>query len=101
MSTWGVEISDKNPLEIKRLPIPAPTEDGVLLKILATGVCHVACFSRNTNEADPRILSEFTPGYGGAVEIVELGLKVDIFYPLATQFNSFQAAQSARLVRPA
>lgn len=78
MNAWRVMIGDDNPLQLKRIPIPQPAADGVLVKILAMGVCHTDCFIRDTKEPRPGDPAEFTLGHEGADEIVELGRHVSL-----------------------
>ncbi len=60
---------DLNPLHIEELPIPTPTKDQALLKVLACGVCHTDLHITE-GELPPRHPS-IIPGHQIVAEVVE------------------------------
>lgn len=63
------------PLEIKEVPIPKPDPDQVLIKMIATGVCHT---DLHAAEGDWPIKPKLPliPGHEGVGTVVELGSNV-------------------------
>ncbi|KXS99427.1 hypothetical protein AC578_8159 [Pseudocercospora eumusae] len=64
----------------KQIPIPICASNGVLVKMLAMGVCHSDCLIMARPEPLPGC-SEFTIGHEGAGEILEIGPDVSGLQP--------------------
>ncbi|SMR60928.1 unnamed protein product [Zymoseptoria tritici ST99CH_1E4] len=81
MNAWRMSYADKPPIVRRRIPVPQPTPNGLLVKLLAMGVCHSDCLIRDRSELPPTWSQEFTLGHEGAGEIVALGSEVskDLF----------------------
>lgn len=76
MQAWILKFGQSEPVRTK-LPVPNPAADGVLVKVLAMGVCHSDCTLLKLKEPLPNSEPEFVLGHEGAGEIVLLGDKVD------------------------
>jgi propanol-preferring alcohol dehydrogenase len=63
------------PLSIEEVPIPAPGPGEVLIKVVATGVCHTDLHAANGDWAGRPPLP-FTPGHEGAGVIAAHGAGV-------------------------
>ncbi|KXT08581.1 hypothetical protein AC579_2603 [Pseudocercospora musae] len=74
---WRCHQSRKPDVLLKKqIPIPKCAPNGVLVKVLAMGVCHSDCLIIARPEPLPGC-SEFTLGHEGAGEIVEIGSEVN------------------------
>lgn len=60
------------PLALRRVPIPIPRRDEVLVRIRACGVCHTDLHAAN-GDWPVKPVAPFIPGHEGAGEIVALG----------------------------
>ncbi|GJE87707.1 zinc-binding dehydrogenase [Phanerochaete sordida] len=82
MTAYRYVPSEPNPVA-QRIPVPSPTAEQVLVKILAAGVCHsdigILTPGDALNQAVPQ--STFTLGHEGAGIIVQLGSSVASTYP--------------------
>lgn len=81
MHAWRMSPTRTPTIFRTRIPIPSPGPDGVLVKLLAMGVCHSDCAIRDLTDVPPFWSEEFTLGHEGAGEIVALGGNVSA--PLA------------------
>ncbi|TKA71467.1 hypothetical protein B0A55_07800 [Friedmanniomyces simplex] len=75
MEAWIQQIGKREPFR-KRVPIPKPDADGLLVKILAMGVCHSDCTIAAMDEPIPGMRMEFILGHEACGEIVQLGSNV-------------------------
>ncbi len=64
----------KKPLEIEEIEVMAPQEGEVLLKVVASGVCHTDAFTLSGE--DPMASFPCVLGHEGGCEVVELGANV-------------------------
>ena len=64
----------KKPLEIEILDIEGPKEGEVLIKVIASGVCHTDAFTLSGD--DPEGVFPVVLGHEGGCEVVELGAGV-------------------------
>jgi len=69
-----------HPIE-ETIPIPTPSPDQVLIKILAAGVCHSDLNILVAGLAPPEWIYNFTMGHEGAGTIVSIGSEVDATHP--------------------
>ncbi|TKA65464.1 hypothetical protein B0A55_09289, partial [Friedmanniomyces simplex] len=75
MEAWIQQIGKREPFR-KRVPIPKPDADGLLVKILAMGVCHSDCTIAAMDEPIPGMRMAFILGHEACGEIVQLGSNV-------------------------
>jgi alcohol dehydrogenase, propanol-preferring len=66
----------RNPLRIERVPIPSPGPGEVLVKIVATGVCHTDLHAADGDWPAKPVLP-FIPGHEGAGVVAALGPGVE------------------------
>lgn len=76
MQAWKCHIGTTTPIRVK-VPIPHPEPNQVLLKVLATGVCHSDCTILAMKEPVFGMAPEFIMGHEGVGEITALGSAVD------------------------
>jgi len=69
----------KRPLEIEELDIEGPKEGEVLLKVVASGVCHTDAFTLSGE--DPEGAFPAVLGHEGGCEVVECGANVTTLKP--------------------
>jgi len=67
----AVAWAEKRPLEIEEIDIEGPKEGEVLLKVIATGVCHTDAFTLSGE--DPEAAFPSVLGHEGGCEVVECG----------------------------
>ena len=67
------------PLEIEELDLDGPKEGEVLVKIIATGVCHTDAFTLSGE--DPEGIFPSVLGHEGACIVVEVGKNVTSVKP--------------------
>lgn len=72
----AVVTAFNQPLEIKQVPIPKVTAGKVLLKIIATGVCHTDLHAMQGDWPIKPTLP-FIPGHEGVGKVVEIGEGID------------------------
>ncbi|KAK3661636.1 hypothetical protein LTR56_000124 [Elasticomyces elasticus] len=75
MEAWVLTLGQGEPTR-KRVPVPKPRSDEVLLKILAMGVCHSDCTLCSMDEPILGMKKEFVLGHEACGEIVQLGSDV-------------------------
>ena len=66
----------RNPLRIERVPIPSPGPGEVLVKIVATGVCHTDLHAAD-GDWPAKPVPPFIPGHEGAGVVAALGPGVE------------------------
>lgn len=76
MQAWKCHIGTPEPLRVE-IPVPKPSPEEVLIKILAMGVCHSDCTILGLKESVHGMGSDFIMGHEGMGEIVSLGSQVD------------------------
>jgi len=76
MQAWKVQIGKPDPIRTQ-VPVPKVDSDGVLVKVLAMGVCHSDCTILSFEQPIMNMQPEFILGHEGAGEIVQLGSSVD------------------------
>lgn len=69
----------KQPLAIEMIDVEGPKEGEVLLKVIASGVCHTDAFTLSGN--DPEGVFPAVLGHEGGCEVVECGLGVKNLKP--------------------
>jgi len=69
----------KKPLEIELIEVSGPKEGEVLLKVIASGVCHTDAFTLSGE--DPEGVFPVVLGHEGGCEVVECGLGVKTLKP--------------------
>ena len=75
----AVAWEPKKPLQIEEVEVEGPREGEVLLKVIASGVCHTDAFTLSGNDPEgafPAIL-----GHEGGCEVVECGSGVTDLKP--------------------
>ncbi|EME44540.1 hypothetical protein DOTSEDRAFT_172802 [Dothistroma septosporum NZE10] len=75
MQAWRYRLVDTEPF-LAETPVPVPEADGLLVKILAMGVCHSDCTLLGMNEPILGMKPEFIMGHEACGEIVQLGSDV-------------------------
>ena len=70
----AVAWAPKKPLEIEEVEVMGPREGEVLLKVIASGVCHTDAFTLSGD--DPEASFPCILGHEGGCEVVELGAGV-------------------------
>ena len=76
MKAWQKHFGTTEPQQVE-LPVPEPPRDGMLVKILAAGVCHSDVALLNQPQRVGTFNEKYTLGHEGCGEIVELGADVD------------------------
>ncbi|ALD02150.1 MULTISPECIES: alcohol dehydrogenase AdhP [Acinetobacter] len=76
MMKAAVVTAFNKPLEIKEMPIPEVTAGKVLVKIIATGICHTDLHAMQGDWPIKPTLP-FIPGHEGVGEVVEIGAGID------------------------
>ncbi|KAK4610612.1 Alcohol dehydrogenase [Fulvia fulva] len=76
MQAWRYRFENTEP-HLAEAPVPVPAADGLLVKVLAMGVCHSDCTLLGMNEPILGMRPEFTMGHEACGEIVQLGSDVD------------------------
>ncbi|KAK0936910.1 hypothetical protein LTR29_011495 [Friedmanniomyces endolithicus] len=76
MEAWIQQIGKRVPFR-KRVPVPKPAADGLLVKILAMGVCHSDCTIAAMDAPIPGMRMEFILGHEACGEVVQLGSNVN------------------------
>lgn len=76
MQSWKCHIGTPTPLRVE-VPVPQPGPEEVLIKVLASGVCHSDCTILGLKEAVHGMGSDFILGHEGMGEIVNMGDNVD------------------------
>jgi propanol-preferring alcohol dehydrogenase len=78
MMTQICDLSEnRNPLELREVPIPAPRKGGLLLKVLACGVCHTELDEIEGRTPPPRL--PVIPGHQVVGRVEETGVGVGRF----------------------
>lgn len=67
-------ITYRQPLEVSTIPDPVPTEDGVVVRVLACGVCRSDWHA--WSGSDPDVVLPMTPGHEFCGEVVSVGTRV-------------------------
>ena len=67
----AVAWAPKQPLEIEEVEVEGPREGEVLLKVIASGVCHTDAFTLSGD--DPEGVFPAILGHEGGCEVVECG----------------------------
>ncbi|WP_209833213.1 zinc-dependent alcohol dehydrogenase family protein [Ruegeria sp. HKCCE3926] len=67
-------ITYRQPLEVTTIPDPAPAEDGVVVRVLACGVCRSDWHA--WSGSDPDVILPMTPGHEYCGEVVSVGARV-------------------------
>ncbi|NOE32956.1 MULTISPECIES: zinc-dependent alcohol dehydrogenase family protein [unclassified Ruegeria] len=67
-------ITYRQPLEVTTVPDPEPAEDGVVVRVLACGVCRSDWHA--WSGADPDVILPMTPGHEYCGEVVAVGPRV-------------------------
>ncbi|MEE9343362.1 MAG: S-(hydroxymethyl)glutathione dehydrogenase/class III alcohol dehydrogenase [Gammaproteobacteria bacterium] len=75
----AVAWAPKKPLEIEEIDVEGPKEGEVLLKVVASGVCHTDAFTLSGN--DPEGAFPCVLGHEGGCEVVECGPGVKSLQP--------------------
>jgi D-arabinose 1-dehydrogenase-like Zn-dependent alcohol dehydrogenase len=84
----------KGPLEIKDIPVPTATNDGVVIKVEATGLCRSDWHAWMGHDSD--IVLPHVPGHEFAGVISEIGKAVTKFkVAIASPFHLFADAANA------
>jgi len=79
MQAWVCKFGQREPIR-SQVPVPKPAPDGLLVRLLAMGVCHSDCsLLALDGPIAPHMKSEFILGHEGAGEIVQLGSEVTNF----------------------
>jgi len=76
MMKAAVVTAFNKPLEIKEMPIPEVPAGKVLVKIIATGICHTDLHAMQGDWPIKPTLP-FIPGHEGVGEVVEIGAGID------------------------
>jgi alcohol dehydrogenase, propanol-preferring len=84
MHAWQKDYTQDDPTKPvhRQVPVPSPSPDQVLIKILAAGVCHsdVAILEQKTKPTlYANAKDNFTMGHEGCGEIIQLGTSVTDF----------------------
>ncbi|WP_170324829.1 zinc-dependent alcohol dehydrogenase family protein [Ruegeria arenilitoris] len=67
-------ITYRQPLELMNIPDPEPAEDGVVVRVLACGVCRSDWHA--WSGSDPDVILPMTPGHEYCGEVVAVGTRV-------------------------
>lgn len=68
-------ITYRQPLELTAIPDPEPAEDGVVVRVLACGVCRSDWHA--WSGSDPDVVLPMTPGHEYCGEVVAVGARVN------------------------
>ncbi|WP_170330004.1 zinc-dependent alcohol dehydrogenase family protein [Ruegeria arenilitoris] len=68
-------ITYRQPLEVTTIPDPEPAEDGVVVRVLACGVCRSDWHA--WSGSDPDVILPMTPGHEYCGEVVAVGARVN------------------------
>lgn len=75
MNAWVAHLGQSTPTR-STVPTPEPAADGLLVRLLAMGVCHSDCKIMSLPGSLPEWHDEFILGHEGAGEVVGLGSNV-------------------------
>ena len=75
MHAWQGSAGGKKPIRVE-IPVPKLEPDGVLVRVLASGVCHSDCFILGLPGSLPGWKEKFVMGHEGSGVIVKLGAEV-------------------------